>query len=152
MKQYPRIIAVGIFIFVTSLFFVVFLNPQKQTSVSAPVVMSQDMKKDLIVLDTLREGDSVSSPLHITGKARGTWYFEASFPVVFLDSQGKEIGNGIATAVGDWMTTDFVPFIVDVAFVSQNATSGTLIFKKDNPSGDKIRDDQLVIPVVFTSL
>lgn len=32
----------------------------------------------------------VQSPLTVSGTARGTWYFEASFPVRLVDTDGKE--------------------------------------------------------------
>ena len=51
--------------------------------------------------------DFVQSPLKITGSARGTWYFEASFPVRIVDANGKELGVIPAQAKSDWMTTEF---------------------------------------------
>lgn len=45
-------------------------------------------------------GATVTSPLTVTGEARGTWYFEGSFPVRVLDDQGTQIGMGIAQAEG----------------------------------------------------
>lgn len=112
-------------------------------------------KKDLIVLDSPRPLEKVSSPLIISGKARGNWFFEASFPVLLVDEQNNEVGRGIAQAGGEWMTTNFVPFSATLTFVSKpeglhkGTRKGTLILKKDNPSGDPVRDDALVVPVSF---
>ncbi len=96
---------------------------------------------------------AVTSPLHITGEARGSWYFEASFPVSLLDGDGNTIAQGIASAQGDWMTSDFVPFTADltyaVANISGAARNATLVLKKDNPSGDPARDASLTVPVVL---
>ena len=86
--------------------------------------------------------------------ARGTWYFEASFPVVLPDWDGKIIAEGIAHAQSDWMTTNYVPFTATLDFTVQDTTDpalmrGSLILQKDNPSGLPEHDDALEIPVVF---
>src|SRR4051812_32842409 len=44
---------------------------------------------DLIQVNAPKPNDLVKSPLTVTGKARGTWYFEASFPVRLEDANGK---------------------------------------------------------------
>src|SRR6185436_1582043 len=49
----------------------------------------QNDKSDLIIVDTPKAGDKVKSPLVVKGKARGNWYFEASFPVRIEDKNGK---------------------------------------------------------------
>lgn len=38
-------------------------------------------KVDLIVVDNPRPNSNIKSPLAIFGKARGIWFFEASFPI-----------------------------------------------------------------------
>ncbi len=90
----------------------------------------------------------VSSPLVVTGEARGTWYFEASFPVKLLDSAGNQIAATTAQAQGDWMTTDFVPFSATLTYAT-NAQTGSLVLQKDNPSGEPQNDASVVIPVDF---
>lgn len=107
-------------------------------------------KRNLIEPISIRPGDAVSSPLTITGRARGTWYFEASFPVRLKDGSGKEIAVVPAQAQEEWMTTEFVPFRVTLTFAPQPSGSrGTLVFQKDNPSDLRELDDSLEFPVVF---
>ena len=109
-------------------------------------------KTDLIQLDTPHPNESIQSPLTITGRARGNWFFEGSFPIVLTDWDGKIIGEGYATAKGDWMTEDFVPFEATLTFTNGTSTysnKGTLILKKDNPSGLPQNDDALEVPVIF---
>lgn len=89
----------------------------------------------------------VSSPLTVTGEARGTWYFEASFPVKLLDANNNIIAQGPAQAQGDWMTTDFVPFSITLTFPPQTPQQGTLVLSKDNPSGEPQNDASISIPV-----
>lgn len=109
-------------------------------------------KADLIRIDSPRPNQKVSSPLTITGEARGNWFFEASFPVVLTDWDGRIIAQGIATAKSEWMTTDFVPFEATLTFLVDTtaySNRGTLILQKDNPSGLPANDDALEIPVVL---
>ena len=78
---------------------------------------------ELIRVTTPLPNALVRSPLIVSGEARGNWYFEASFPLVLVDWDGKIIAEGHAQAKGEWMTTDYVPF------------EGTLIFEKPQTGG-----------------
>lgn len=112
-------------------------------------------KANLIRIDSPRPNQSVQSPLTIKGEARGNWFFEASFPVILTDWDGRIIAQGIATAKGDWMTTEFVSYEAILTFtVDKNAYSnrGSLILRKDNPSGLPANDDALEIPVTFADI
>lgn len=91
----------------------------------------------------------VTSPLLISGVARGTWYFEASFPVSLLDGTGRELARGVAQAAGDWMTTDFVPFSATLTFAAPTTATGTLVLERDNPSGLPEHSATLRLPVRF---
>ncbi len=111
-----------------------------------------EQKRDLIVLDTPKPLATVASPITLTGKARGYWFFEASFPVVVVDWDGRIVGEGVATAEGDWMTEDFVPFRATVSYTIEPDTyskKGAIILMRDNPSGLPENDDALEIPIVF---
>ncbi|OHA58281.1 MAG: hypothetical protein A2571_03440 [Candidatus Vogelbacteria bacterium RIFOXYD1_FULL_44_32] len=105
---------------------------------------------NLIVLDSPRPGERVTSPLTITGQARGTWYFEASFPVEIQDESGKTLAQVPAQAQGEWMTEEFVPFAVTIDFAAPISGTGKLILHKDNPSGLPENDNSLIVPLKFT--
>ena len=105
--------------------------------------------KDLVRLETPRPNDRIASPLLIKGEARGNWYFEASFPVELLDAGGNRLAIAPAQAKGEWMTTEYVPFEVELQFTTATTTTGTLILHKDNPSGLPEHDDSFRIPVRF---
>ncbi len=100
-----------------------------------------------IVVDSPKEGATVTSPLTVIGKARGGWYFEASFPVRLLDALGNEIAVAPAQAQGEWMTEDFVPFVTELTFNIPSAQYGKLILMKDNPSGLPEHDEQVEVAV-----
>ncbi|MEK7542906.1 MAG: Gmad2 immunoglobulin-like domain-containing protein [Patescibacteria group bacterium] len=96
----------------------------------------------------------ITSPLFvIEGRARGNWFFEASFPVKLLDGNGKLISSGIAQVDPpgeNWMTNNFVPFHATLLYNGfSNTESGTLVLKRDNPSGLPQNDDEIRIPVFF---
>lgn len=106
-------------------------------------------KSSLIIVSDLAPNQKVKSPLTIHGKARGTWFFEASFPIRVADGNGKNIGSAVAQAKGEWMTEDFVPFTATITFTKPTTKDGTISLLKDNPSGLPENDDALVIPVQF---
>jgi len=102
-----------------------------------------------VVMSEPKRGEFMVSPATIRGKARGTWFFEASFPVTLNDANGTILGQGIAQAEGEWMTTAYVPFSLTLTFIDPPTTMGTLVFHKDNPSGLPEHDAQVSIPVRF---
>ena len=106
-------------------------------------------KQDLIRIDSPRPNQIITSPLTITGQARGYWFFEASFPVKLLDQEGNIIATAIASAQEEWMTEDFVPFSAELEFITPSSDRGDLILEKDNPSGLLEHADELRVPVKF---
>ncbi len=111
-------------------------------------------KDNLIKLFEPKDGTEIESPLVIKGQARGYWFFEASFPVILTNWDGLIIAEGIAKADGEWMTEDFVPFEAVLNFkkpeyIGEFSKRGSLILKKDNPSGLPENDDALEITVYF---
>ncbi len=106
-------------------------------------------KRDLIYANNPAPNAVVSGDVHIVGEARGTWFFEASFPIELTDASGKIIAQTHAKAKSDWMTTEFVPFDATITVPSGTTGKGTLVLKKDNPSGLPEKDDELDVPVEF---
>ncbi len=82
----------------------------------------------------------------VLGKARGPWYFEASFPVVVLDKDGNVLDQKPAQAQGEWMTTEFVDFKAELTVPESYIGPATLVLKKDNPSGEPERDASVSFP------
>jgi hypothetical protein len=106
-------------------------------------------KADLIRVTEPSPGAVVHSPLRVRGEARGTWYFEASFPVTLLDGEGRALVQTHAQARGEWMTESFVPFESELQFAAPATATGTLVLEKDNPSGLPEHADELRVPVRF---
>ncbi len=106
-------------------------------------------QEDLIQVENPGANEVITSPLFIRGKARGFWFFEASFPIKLYDDKGRLLATGIAQAQSDWMTDDFVLFSAELEFKSPDTEKGTLVLEKDNPSGLPENADELRMPVVF---
>jgi len=119
-------------------------------------IIEEQEEHSLIRVEYPEPGEEITSPLTVRGEARGTWYFEASFPITVVDWDGRVIGQGYAQAEGEWMTEEFVPFEGAVEFThpfTKDAQDfmrrGTVIFQKDNPSGLPEHDDAFEVPVRF---
>lgn len=132
-----------------------FVCPELPT-VPAAVQASIDAHSDLITLTTPVPLGLVENGLVVTGQARGNWFFEASFVIELVSSTGTVLTRSVATTSSDWMTTEFVPFTATLQFVNpysegadESLKTGTLILRKENPSGEPERDDSLEIPVRF---
>jgi len=106
-------------------------------------------KKEMIRVETPQPGTVIRSPLMVRGEARGLWYFEGDFPFLLRDNEGNFLAQGVASAKGEWMTTDFVPFVGRLVFTAPEGMLGELILQKDNPSGRRELDNSLIIPVRF---
>lgn len=137
-KLFTIIIVVVVLIYAFFAFDIPYRNPDDANTPTAKIVISSPVS-----------GARIASPVSLVGKAIGTWFFEASFPIEVLDAAGIVIGQGHAEAQGNWMTEDFVPWTASVSFASGSSTSGFIRFEKDNPSGDPARDEHVDVPVSF---
>lgn len=112
-------------------------------------------KSDTIVLTSPLAGNTVASPLTVTGYVRGAWAFEGDFPVTMVDWDGRIIAEGYASTLGEWMTESFVPFMGTLEFTSPAyedaaySRRGAIILQKDNASGIPEMEDALEVPVRF---
>jgi len=102
---------------------------------------------NLITVQTPFPGAVTGKEFSVEGRARGTWYFEASFPIELHDKDGKILATAIAQAQSDWMTEDFVPFKVQITAPQSYIGPATLVLKKDNPSGLPEHDASMSIPI-----
>lgn len=119
-------------------------NPTPQTSRAIYVNASSSM----IHVTSPLPGATVPTTFTISGKARGGWYFEASFPYEIQDAAGKKIAEGPIQASGDWMTPEFVPFTRSVTVGSYKGMA-TLILRNDNPSGLPENAASISLPIVI---
>lgn len=106
-------------------------------------------KGDILVLDNIKDGDTVEVTYKIEGSALGSWYYEGVFPVRILNQQGEAIGTVMATASSDWMTDGMVPFtcVLDVDLEQESIV--VIRFDKGNPSGLPDNEDSAKITVTL---
>jgi hypothetical protein len=130
------ILGVGIFVYYL----------KTKTKLPKPPV---ENKNELIRVYSPQPNQEVTSPLSITGEARGTWFFEAVFPVRLLDKNGNIIAQTSAQAQGEWMTENFVPFSAQINFTVSEKQNGTLVLEKDNPSDLPENANELRVPVIL---
>ena len=143
-------IIILLLVVIVALLFALILIP---APANAPVVATSTPNgnqplRERVVVTAPVSGATVGKTFAVTGEAPGNWYFEASFPIEVRDAGNNKIGQGIAQAQSDWMTTAQVPF---VAAVSVGTYSGpaTLVLMRDNPSGLPQNDDSLSIPILI---
>lgn len=111
-------------------------------------------KEDRIVVTLPKANSLITSPVVFSGKARGIWFFEGSFPVEVYNENDVLLGSAsaefIPTEEGEtWMTEDFINFQGTATFTNPLTETGYLLFKKDNPSDQRELDDSFVLPVRF---
>lgn len=105
--------------------------------------------KDIITVDLPYPEAVTGKIFSVTGKARGEWFFEASFPIEILDEGGRSLVRTHAQAEGEWMTENFVPFKGDVVIPATYTGKATIILKKDNPSGMIEKEAYLAFPITI---
>ncbi len=102
-----------------------------------------------VVITSPQPHQAISTPLTVTGKAKGHWFFEANAVLRLLDAQQREIASGTVQALGDWMTDDFVDFEGQIRFLSPASGTGILVLQNDNPSGLPDNQKEFRVPVRF---
>jgi hypothetical protein len=112
-----KIIFLFILLCFLSLFFLKFLKDEKALNFKEEKILKGEEIKNVdfkenedIIVESPKPNEFVSSPLVIKGKAKGNWFFEANFPVILTDWDGKIIKEYYVEAESDWMTNEFVPF------------------------------------------
>lgn len=120
------------------------------TIIGLPTYYDMSSTTDTIRVANPSQGSGVSSPLQVTGLARGQWFFEGSFPIVLVNARGLILARSTAVSQSNWQTTDFVPFSGQLIFAKQPTDStGAVYFLMDNPSGQASGAVAAVMPVVF---
>ncbi|TSC94157.1 MAG: hypothetical protein CEN87_610 [Parcubacteria group bacterium Licking1014_1] len=98
-----------------------------------------------------RAGDTITSPLLVEGEARGTYFFEAVFPIKITDESGNVLGSSFARTTEDWMAENFVTFKGELTYTLKNGGKGFLVLFKNNPSGLPQYDKEIKIPIILSS-
>jgi hypothetical protein len=125
------------------------IGPAEELDEYADATAALAAKSNLIRIDNLVPGQAVTRSITVTGEARGPWYFEASFPLEVRTTDGAMLAQAPATAQGEWMTENFVPFTGTVTIPNDKlvTTNIVLVLHKSNASGLPEHDDRIEIPL-----
>ncbi|MFH1694358.1 MAG: Gmad2 immunoglobulin-like domain-containing protein [Patescibacteria group bacterium] len=126
------------------------VNTENEVISSKEVFYTPDEAREMISVEFPVAGGTISSPLTITGQARGYWFFEATAPVVLVNWDGLIIAEGYIEAEGDWMTEEYVPFEGTIEFQKPDyGENGALIIQRSNPSDLRRNDAAVEVPIRF---
>ena len=123
--------------------------PTEENAASVEAEKSSEEISELIQINTPKVGAVIESPLQLSGKAKGYWFFEADAPVKLLDENEELISETYIQAIDDWMTQDWVNFEGNFQFEITSQESGFLVFERANPSGLQENENQYKFPVRF---
>lgn len=118
-------------------------------------VITEEAHQSVSIENTLQLNEpklmqSVTSPLEISGRAIGPWFFEGSFNAVLTNWDGRIIGETLLEAEEAWTTEEFVPFSGEIVFLEEDTQPYSrlfLVLQKSNPSGLPENDEALEIPL-----
>ena len=118
-------------------------------SAAQNIEKEESENENLIRVSYPLTGAKIGGTIYVTGIARGTWYFEGDFPTELVDASGKILTSVPTSAIGWWMTEEFVPFSAVIKYPVQKSTPAKIILRKDNPSDMRELDASIEIPVVL---
>lgn len=143
-----KIIALFAIIAVIGILVVVFNSRKPLTQTDGNNNQAEDRKG--LFVNNLQENDTLASPLQITGYVNGGGWsgFEGQVGGVSLyDNAGNVLDVEPLTATSEWMTST-INFETNLEFFT-NATSGTIVFRNENPSGEPSRDKSVSWNIKF---
>ncbi len=104
-------------------------------------------KGNKLVLENLKDGDTVDEDFEVKGKVSGEWFFEGTFPVRVLTENEEIIKSLSATTDDDWMTSDLVSFSFKLDTNLEKESVVVIRFEKANPSGIGENDDYAQVTI-----
>lgn len=146
-------ILIAIFIVILGLTWALFAIPTPTPPITAtttpPVATSTPTLAERVIVTSPKPNAVVGKTFVVSGQAPGPWYFEASFPIKIVDANNNFIGQGIAQAQGEWMTTEQVTFTATVTLTGNYSGPAEVVLMRDNPSGLPQYDDSISVPITI---
>lgn len=125
------------------------INSGQAATTTPPVATTTPTLAERVVVTSPKPNAVVGKTFVVSGQAPGPWFFEASFPIKIVDANNNFIGQGIAQAQGEWMTTEQVTFTATVTITSNYSGPAEVVLLRDNPSGLPEFDDSISIPIII---
>lgn len=123
-------------------------SDNSDTSDEDEILLISD-KGDNIYIKEPKKNASIECNSKLIGTAKGSWFFEGSFPVLIFTKEGELIKSSYASATEDWMTDDYVDFEVEVNCAECEGKELEIMLNKDNPSGLEANEDRVSIDISF---
>ena len=124
-------------------------SPPTTATTTPPIATSAPTLAERVIVTSPKPNATVGKTFVVSGQAPGPWYFEASFPIKIVDADNNFIGQGIAQAQGEWMTTDQVTFAATITLDGSYTGPAEVVLMRDNPSGMPENDDSVSVPVLI---
>ncbi|MCX8094944.1 MAG: Gmad2 immunoglobulin-like domain-containing protein [Caldisericia bacterium] len=105
--------------------------------------------ENLIMVEKPKPYEKIQNPVLIKGKAKGYFFFEATFPIKIIDENGNVLLTDYIETKDNWMTENFVSFEKYININFGKTKRGFIVFERANPSGLKENQFELYIPVYF---
>ncbi|MEK7530272.1 MAG: Gmad2 immunoglobulin-like domain-containing protein [Patescibacteria group bacterium] len=112
----------------------------------------ENSSPDDIVVTLPFPGAVTGKDFSVRGRARGTWFFEASFPVFLIDEEGNQLAVALASPEPpgtEWMTSEFIGFKADMVVPADFTGPALLILQNDNPSGLPENQKTVSFPIII---
>jgi|GEM_PF-981424 len=124
-----------------------FIQPTPDNTQSSP---STGSLTEVVVTEPV-SGAFVANSFIVRGTVPPGWMFEGVFPVELQNAKGIAIAQATGTELepGSWSSGSPIAFTATVEFPATTG-KGTLVLKKDNPSGLPENDRSFKLPVAFS--
>lgn len=143
----------GLILICIALIFNFFGKKDNSKEISVPENILQityiNADEDKIKVELPTPGAVTGKDFSVIGVARGMWYFEATFPIDVLDKNGNKLVQTYASAEGEWMTENFVPFKSEIKIPETYIGPATLVLHRSNASGLPEHDASISFPFII---
>lgn len=123
-------------------------NEIKESQVENDISLNPD-----VIISQPLANENFSSPFAVSGKIKGFWFFEGTCPLKIIDEKDKVLGTGVAKALEDALTEEYVPFVGFIDFLPEEkpttAVKGFLVVTNDNPSGLIENELSIKVPIII---
>ncbi|MFH0755282.1 MAG: Gmad2 immunoglobulin-like domain-containing protein [bacterium] len=103
-----------------------------------------------IIVDNIKDNQIVSNPIKIEGRAKEFWFFENSFPIELVDTNGNILATTTGQAQSNQSLVDFINFTAVLEYIKSTSTSRALIVLNNyNTSGNPEFNKSIFIPVIL---
>ncbi|KKP47245.1 MAG: hypothetical protein UR39_C0005G0058 [Candidatus Woesebacteria bacterium GW2011_GWA1_33_30] len=101
-----------------------------------------------VVINNIKNGDKITSPVNISGTIDKSWTWEATFSIEILDSARKPLNSMPVSVNFENEVVSRGLFSISISFVT-TAQSGFIVVHADNPSGLPQNNKSFEIPIKF---